>query len=558
MNSKTDQHKLGEKNVDPPHSTGRASMMISLGILLSRILGLIRGKVFAHYLGNGVAAGCFYAALRIPNFLQNLLGEGVLSASFIPVYARLRAEGNEDLARRLAGVVGGALALGTSLPVLLGVIFTPSLIDLVAPGFQGEARELTISIVRILFPGVGLLVMSAWCLGILNSHRKFFLSYVAPVFWNLAMILTLVIFGGRTDASGLAIALAWGSVVGSLLQFGVQIPFVLRYGGRIRLSFDHRLSPARDVFKNFTPVLVSRGVVQLSAFIDGMIASFLGTMAVAAIGYAQTIYLLPISLFGMSVAAAELPEMSSQTADGAEALEKLRQRLISGLRRISFFVVPSTVALVLLGRFVISLLLQSGHFGFEDTLFVWMILIGSSVGLLASTWGRLYSSTFYALRDTRTPLKFAIARVSIAIALGLLFAFPGRPYLNLAIEALPGLRKPVLNGIDLALGAVGLTFATALAGWMECTLLKIGLEKKIGAIRIPRTFLTKLFFAAITSAIAAWALALSLPKQTAASPVGAFAAIGIYGLVYFFLANVFGIEELQPIMNRLKRLKRRP
>src|SRR5207245_2614012 len=207
----------------PARPRGGFAVLVASGILLSRIAGLVRERVFAHYLGNSDAAGAFKAALRIPNFLQNLFGEGVLSASFIPVYARLLEEEDEELAGRVAGVVATVLALAVSAIVLVGVLATPAIIDLVAPGFHGDVRLLTIRIVRILFPGVGLLVMSAWCLGILNSHHKFFLSYVAPVFWNLAMIATLVALGGRLAQYPLAVALAWGPVVGSALQFGMQV-----------------------------------------------------------------------------------------------------------------------------------------------------------------------------------------------------------------------------------------------------------------------------------------------------------------------------------------------
>src|SRR5512140_2675109 len=171
-----------------------AASLVAAGMLVSRIAGLIRDRAFAHYLGNSAAADAFRAAFRIPNFLQNLFGEGVLSASFIPVYARLRAEGKHDEATKVAEAIGAILAFFTSVIVLLGIIAAPWLIDAIAPGFHGEKRELTVRLVRIFFPGVGLLVFSAWCLGILNSHRKFFLSYVAPVLWNVAMIAAMVIF----------------------------------------------------------------------------------------------------------------------------------------------------------------------------------------------------------------------------------------------------------------------------------------------------------------------------------------------------------------------------
>ena len=160
--------------------SGKGALLVGAGILLSRVLGLLRERAFAHYLGNGVAAGAFKAALRIPNVLQNLLGEGVLSASFIPIYAGLLGKEEKEAADRVAGAVFGLLALLTGVLVATGLLLAPALTDLVAPGFEGEARALCVRLVRILFPATGLLVMSAWCLGVLNSHRRFFLSYAAP------------------------------------------------------------------------------------------------------------------------------------------------------------------------------------------------------------------------------------------------------------------------------------------------------------------------------------------------------------------------------------------
>jgi putative peptidoglycan lipid II flippase len=290
--------------------TGRHAFLVGTGILISRIVGLARQRVFGHYFGLSDTADAFNAAFRVPNFLQNLFGEGVLSASFIPVYARLLAEGDEEESGRVAGAVGAILALATSVLVLAGVLATPYLIYVIAPGFHGAKRELTIQLVRILFPGAGLLVFSAWCLGILNSHRKFFLSYTAPVIWNAAMISTLVAYGGL-EQSALAVNLAWGSVIGSGLQFGVQLPVVLKLTRKLRLRLDPRAAHVREVLRNFVPVFVSRGVVQISGYVDQVLASLLGKGAVAALANAQSINTLPVSLFGMAVSAAELPAMSS-------------------------------------------------------------------------------------------------------------------------------------------------------------------------------------------------------------------------------------------------------
>ena len=203
-------------------------MMVALGILLSRIVGLVRMRIFGHFLGTGPAADAFTAALRIPNILQNLLGEGALSASFIPVYAGLLNQGDAATARRVARAVAGLVGFAVALAVLLGVLAAPLLTDVLAGGFDAETRALTIRLVRILFPATGLLAISAWCLGILNSHRRFFLSYSAPVAWNLAMIVALVVWGPRNDADHLVVIVAWASVAGSALQVLVQLPTVLR------------------------------------------------------------------------------------------------------------------------------------------------------------------------------------------------------------------------------------------------------------------------------------------------------------------------------------------
>jgi putative peptidoglycan lipid II flippase len=283
------------------------SFFVASGILLSRIVGFVRMRVFAHYFGlQSDVADAFNLAIRIPNFLQNLFGEGALSASFIPVYAALLSRGERREADRVAGAVASLLALTVALLVLAGVLWTPALVTLIAPGFEGEKRALTISLVRVLFPSAGLLALSAWCLGVLNSHRRFILSYAAPVVWNAAMIVVLLVYGPSTALPALAVLLAWGSVAGATMQFLVQVPFVLHVAPHLefRLSLS---SGVRRVITNFLPALVSRGVLQISAYIDTLLASLLPTGAVTGLANAQTLYTLPVSLFGMSVAAAELP-----------------------------------------------------------------------------------------------------------------------------------------------------------------------------------------------------------------------------------------------------------
>jgi len=503
------------------------AFLVASGIMLSRIAGLIRESVFAYFFGNSDAADALKAAFRIPNLLQNLFGEGVLSASFIPVYARLLARGDREEAERVAGAVAALLMTATSILVLIGVLATPWIINLVTPGFEGPKRDLCIALVRILFPGAGLLVWSAWCLGILNSHGKFFLSYTAPVLWNAVIIATLIVFGGRTAQEGLAEWVAWGSVAGSLAQVLVQLPAVLGLLSRLSLSLDHRISHVRTVVRNFVPVFFSRGVVQISSYIDAMLASFLPTGAVAAFTYAQILYTLPVSIFGMSVSAAELPAMSRATGSEEEIAGYLRKRLNAGLRQIAFFIVPSAMAFFALGDIITAALYQRGQFTASDSMYVWVILAGSAVGLLASTMGRLYSSTFYALQDTRTPLRYAVVRVSLAALMGFL-----------ASQYLPG-----LIGIERRFGAAGITAASGLAGWIEFLLLRRSLNRRIGRSGIPFAFTAKLWTAAGAGAVAAWAVRLSTPQL---HPIPqALMVLCPYGIVYFFAAFLLKIPEVR-------------
>jgi putative peptidoglycan lipid II flippase len=518
-----------------PVSSKRFAFLIAAGILLSRVAGLIRDRVFAHYFGNSDAADVFKAAFRIPNFLQNLFGEGVLSASFIPVYARLLASNDKDEARKTAGAVAALLALSTSLLVLLGVFTAPWLIDAIAPGFHGEKRELTVLLVRILFPGAGLLVASAWCLGVLNSHRRFFLSYTAPVLWNVAMIAGMIGFGRGRSQNSLVVITAWASVVGSALQVAIQLPMVLKLLGGLQLALAHEAENVRTVIRNFFPVFISRGVVQISAYIDAFLASWLPTGAVAALAYAQTLYTLPVSLFGMSVSAAELPVMSGALGEADEVAQILRTRLNNGLRQISFLVVPSVLAFLVLGDVIVSAIYQSGLFKHNDVLYVWGILAGSTVGLLASTLGRLYSSGYYALRDTRTPLRFAIARVVLTTALGYLAALP----------------LPHLLGIEQRWGVAGLTISAGIASWVEFTLLQRGLRQRIGHVGLPFPFLAQVWVASLMAAVAARGLLFVLGPR--GHIVVAVPVLGLYGVVFFAVTQALKLPEAQSMISLLRR-----
>jgi putative peptidoglycan lipid II flippase len=531
----------------PSPRSGTAAFLVGLGILLSRIAGLVRERVLATFFGTGLHADVLSAGMRLPNVLQNLLGEGTLSASFIPAYSALLGQGRTAEAGRVAGAAF-ALLLGVAGAIsLLGVLFAPVIVTVFTPGFTGQRRELLIAIVRILFPMTGVLVLSAWALGILNSHRNFFLPYFAPVLWNAAIIGTFVAFGSRLDLDELVVAVAWGALLGGVLQFAVQLPAVWRLDREIRLSTGRGEPAFKDAVRNAGPAIVGRGVVQLSGYLDLVLASLLAVGAFARLRYAQTLYLLPISLFAMSVAAATLPELARER--GA-ALDALRDRTVAALRRVAFFVVPSFVAFVAIGDVLVAGLYRAGEFGDADVRVVWLILAGYSLGLLASTTTRVYQSAFFALRDTVTPARAAIVRVLVALVAGAALMVQFEPVTVLGV-AIPAGAFASFDAMGVPLGPLGLATGAALGAWIEWALLKRALARQLGRVGAGGGALVRMFAAALVAAAGAYGAARALTGAHAL--LEAAVAAAVFGALYFALAFALGLEQARGLLQRLRR-----
>ncbi len=502
----------------------RASARVAAGILLSRITGLVRERVFAHYFGASPFADAWRAALRMPNVLQNLLGEGTLSASFIPIYSELLEEGRTEEGARFAGAVFGLLTVTAGALGLLGIALAPVLVNVFFDGFDPARQALTIDLVRILFPMTALLVISAWALGILNSHRRFFLPYVAPVAWNASIITAMLVGAIAWGLSGEALAriLAWGALVGGGLQLGVQLPSALRRLGRFRPSLSLRVFGVRQAIRNFVPVVAARGAVNLGGWLDFTLAAYLATGAVASLGYAQTLYLLPISLFGMSVAASELPELSRDRQRGTHALHG---QVSTAMGRVGYFLIPSTLAYVFLGNVITSALYETGAFGPTEVQVTWAVLAAYALGMPASAVSRLLSSAFYALRDTRTPARIAYVRVVLSLGVGFALMFP-------------------LDRIEvgtLRLGATGLALGASLAAWTELVLLRRALRRSIGVFGIERGRLPRLCLAGALGTVAGVSALFLLPTL---HPWGlALGTLIPFGGVYLGVTALLGVSQ---------------
>ena len=501
----------------------RASGRVASGILLSRITGLVRERVFAHYFGASPFADAWRAALRMPNVLQNLLAEGTLSASFIPVYAELVEEGRDEEGARFAGAVFGLLTLAAGGLAWAGIIFAPLLVAVFFGGFDPARYALTVDIVRILFPMTALFVISAWALGILNTHRRFFLPYVAPVGWNAAIIGAMWIGGEVWDLSGEALVrvLAWGALIGGGIQCALQLPSALRLLGEFRPSLSRDVYGVGEAIRNFVPVVAARGVVNLGSWLDFTLAAYLVSGAVASLGYAQTLYLLPISLFGMSVAASELPELSRGRRCEASLLGG---EVSAGMGRVAYFLIPSALGYICLGNVITAAIYQTGAFGEAEVLVTWGVLAAYAIGMPASALSRLFSSAFYAARDTRTPARIAYVRVALSLGAGLALMLPLD---RLAVG-------------ELRLGAAGLALGASLAAWVEFILLRRSLTRTMGSFGIGAGRLLRMGTAAVVASATGLFLLGRLPPG--APWLQALGTLVPFAGVYLILTALLGVR----------------
>ncbi len=550
-------------------SGSRGSNLVAAGIFLSRIAGLIRNVVIGVVLGAQPAVtDALNFAMRVPNLLQNLLGEGSLSASFIPVYAKLVEDGKRREADDLAGAVVSLLALVTGIIVVIGVLIARPLVWLITDWetVDPEKYELAITLTRITTVGIGFLVISAWCLGILNSHRSFFLSYVAPVIWNVSQISVLVLLGLLGWAlDDVAVAVAWAVVAGGLLQLLVQLPKVRRLAPTVRANLT-RTASLDDVLGRFAPAVGARGVVQFSSYADLFLAGLLVNGALSWYSYALPLYLMPISLFGFSVAAAELAEMSRQSDDPTAIADRLKP----ALRRV---VVPAgLVTAAYLGAAPVfidalygwpSRIFNRGLEAQAPVLTVALVVGAFAIGLPAAMTARVTQNTLYSLGDVRGPARIAVIRVVVSIGIGALMilqldwltfepeaAITQGPAIQaldevVAFDDLPNLppwgllpeaersarQQPDGPPLPPHLGAVGLALGASAASWTEWLLLRQRLRRRLG-VSIRSGWGRQVVLSALAAAIAMFSAMLGTAAVGLPSPVDAV-LVGLLGVAVY-------------------------
>lgn len=471
------------------------------GILVSRVFGLLREVLIGALLPlQAPAATAFRLAMRLPNVIQNLLGEGSLSASFVPVYAKLIEDKQEAEARRVAGAILGVLSLVIAIIVTILMIGASVIVKVMGPGLDKETQDLAAMLLRITAPGIGLLGISAWCLGILNSHRQYFLAYVAPTLWNGAQIAALLLaallvqLGDGPSEKTIVTWLALAVLLGSALQLGVQVPRVrfLTQGVTPHLR---REGKTRVVLRRFGPAVGARGIVQISSLVDLFLAGYLVSGAIPIIALVTPLYILPISLFGFSVATTELTEMSRQS-DRADIVAR---RVRIGLRKVALAAGLCTPILVFGGRSIIGTLYQwpSNLFGRDAISADGAIVIGLTLGvyalgLPASMSARISQNALFSLGDVTTPARIAAVRLAVLTTASVLVMFQADRLRVIdgvihGWDQLPHWQfwQPVDQAIrhsnDAAphLGPVGVAVGAMTASWTEWALLRMRLRRKL-------------------------------------------------------------------------------
>src|SRR4030065_1390188 len=400
----------------------KAASIIGMGTLLSRILGYLRDMVIAHFFGTGMAADAFFVAFRIPNLWRRLVGEGSLTISFIPVYTEYLTQKSEEETRRvthIAFTIGGVILL---ILTVLGVLFSPILIRIIAPGWFAEYPEkfqLTVTLNQIIFPYLFFMGLFALCMGILNSQRHFFAPAIAPIFLNISIIVSVFLFYHTFEIPVMTLAL--GVLAGGVIQFLFQIPFLYKRRITFRFNFNFQHPAIKRIGLLMIPGLIGTAVYQINVFIDTIFASFLPSGSVSYLFYADRLMEFPLGIFAIAIGMASLPSFSELASLGK--MEELKETLFFTFRLVSFISIPAMVGLISLKTPIINLLFRGGSFDYSATVMTAKALLCYSVGLWAIAGVRTLVPAFYSIQDTWTPLKIGLICLGANVVLNAIFIF---------------------------------------------------------------------------------------------------------------------------------------
>jgi putative peptidoglycan lipid II flippase len=523
-------------------NVARNAGIISLAVMASRVLGLVRDQVFAILFGAGLQYDAFLTAFRIPNLLRDLFAEGALSAAFVTTFTQVLETKGEQEAFRLSNRVATALMILLAMICLMGWIFAPTIVNLLAPGFfdvPGKA-ELTIHLTRIMIPFLLLIALAAKAMGILNARHNFGVPAIAPVFFNLGSIIG-GLFLGFTAAPVLGLTpiegMAFGTLVGGFLQFAVQWPSLRRAGFRYRPMLSLSDPGVRQIMSLMGPAIIGTAAVQINVFVNTNFASSIIDPATGAVAngpvswlsYAFRFMQFPIGVFGVAVATATLPPLSRSIA--REDYDEFRQTLTHGLALVFLLCIPSAVGLAVLGRPIVALIFEHGRFTAFDTVQTGNALAAYSIGLAGYAAVKVLSPAFYALNDARTPMLISLGSIAV---------------------------NYVMNSLLVRrFGHVGLAFSTSTVALINFLLLAVFMRRRLGRLegrRLGSTVL-RICFASLAMAVFAWsgsALSLALPLHgTALQLVRVVASISLAGVAFYLSCRMLHVEELSEAVNAI-------
>lgn len=518
----------------------KAAGVVAGAVMLSRLLGLARELIFASLFGAGRGMDAFLTAFRAPNLLRDLFAEGALSTAFVTVFSQKIATDGEGSAWKLASKMATLTTVFMSLITLLGVIFADPLIGVLAPGFPAEKAALTIQLTRIMFPFILLVSLAALVMGMLNAVNRFTAPALASSFFNIGSIAGGVVFGWLVDPSfgeKSLIGLSLGTLLGGLLQLGVQFPDLMKAGFRLVLDFRWNDPGVRRVLILMVPAVIAASAVQINVMVNSIFASYLGDGPVSWLSYAFRLMQLPLGVFGVALATVTLPVVSRASALGD--MGRFRSTLAKAMRLAIFLTLPSAVGLVVLAQPIIALIYQRGKFHDTDSLHTAEALQYYAIGLVGYSCIKVLSPAFYAIDRKWTPMTVSFLSIGINLILNWLFIF------------------------RLGMGHCGLALSTAIAATVNFTLLYLFMTRVSGSLesRAMLSNLGRCLLAAIPIALLGWAshpyLQVIGHESLLLRGAALFGVIGV--AVFFFLLaswmlRIEGFSEFSGMLrNRLAR-----
>jgi len=499
---------------------------VASGTMLSRILGYVRDMLVGWIFGAGMAADAFYAAFRIPNLLRRLMGEGALSSSFVPVFSEYLTRKDREESHKLYDVTFTALLIVLTFISLLGIIFAPQITRLIAYGFSSnpEKMELTILLTRLLFPFLLFICLAALQLSVLNSLKLFFIPAVAPAFLSISEIVFMLGIAPLMIKEHQIIGLALAVGLGGVMQFLVQVAPVRKSGFKFKFNFNFNHPGLKQIFFMMIPAMWGISVDQINAFVDTICASFLREGSVTALYYSNRVMQLPLALFGIAVASVSLPLMSTSVSKNDP--NEMKKILAYSVKISSLAIIPAMAGLIVLGKPIIKLLFEHGKFNANATMLTNSALLFYSFGLPAYAITKILVSSFYSMKETKTPVKIATLCMLTNVVLNVSLMGP--------------------------MGVGGLALATSISSWLNSSLLFFFLRKRIGRVGGRAIFecILKIIAATSVMSLCCYFTAYHLFNNLILSVFGSI-IIGI--VVYVLMTKLLKIDEMNSILSVLKK-----